>query len=131
MIVLRVWDRHPLIAGLGQLRTVRVVSTFGGVGRLAHTHKAGKGEVEDGKIISSRYAGLLRKHTASDSDDRLVVGLPAAFATGAGLDREVVLRGKDLGPICHTLRRQRLACRTIASYESSVSLQPPPLRSLV
>ncbi len=57
MIAFRGCDRKPLIAGLEQLRTIRVVSTPGVVGRLAHTHKARKGEVEDSKIISCHCAG--------------------------------------------------------------------------
>lgn len=54
-------DREPLIAGLEQLRTIRVVSTFGEVGRLAHMHKAGKGEVEDGGILSCHCVGSAEK----------------------------------------------------------------------
>ena len=41
--------------------------------------------------------GLLRRHTASDSDDRFVVGLAAAFAAGDGSNREGLLRGKNTG----------------------------------
>ena len=61
MTVFRSCDRKPLIAGLEQLRTVRVVSTSGEVGRLAHTHKARNGEEEDSKIISCHCAGSAEK----------------------------------------------------------------------
>ena len=54
-------DREPLIAGLEQLRTIRVALTFGEVGRLVHSHKAGKDEVEDARIISYHCAGSAEK----------------------------------------------------------------------
>ena len=100
-------DTKPTIAELEQLRTVRVIS--GEVGRLAHTHKDGKGEFEDGRKISFHCApGLLRRRKSSDSDDRFVVGLTAAFVAGKGSDREALLRGKVLGSICHTSRSSTL-----------------------
>ena len=57
MIVFCGCDRKPLFAGIKQLWTIRVISTSGEVGRLAHTHKAGNGEEGDGKIISCQCAG--------------------------------------------------------------------------
>ncbi len=61
MIALCGCDRKPLIAGLAQLRTIRVLSTYGEVCKLAYTQRAGKGEVEDGTIISCYCAGFAEK----------------------------------------------------------------------
>lgn len=61
IIVICACDREPLIAGLEQLRTIRVAPTFGEVGRLVYSHKAGEGEVEDDRMISCHCAGSAEK----------------------------------------------------------------------
>ena len=75
--------------------------------------------------------GLLRRHTASDSDDRFVVGLAAAFAAGDGSNREGLLRGKNTGVRQSHSWKVRLSQQTIASYRRSVCLQLLPLLSFV
>ena len=54
-------DREPFIAGLEQLHPIRVALIIGEVGRLVHSHKASKCEVEDARIISYHCARSAEK----------------------------------------------------------------------
>ena len=54
-------DRAPLIAGFQQLCTIEVALAFGEVGRLIHSHRAGRGEIEDARVTSCHCAGSAEK----------------------------------------------------------------------